>query len=94
MILLTGSSSRTAIFPSTSPVKLASGQKVMAVTSAARMVPLWFCADERCSGPEFLTYFEEQNAKIDKGEIKAEKLVISVLGINNVRKVLRPPFFR
>ena len=43
-------------------------------------------AKHKYSGPEFVTYFEEQNAKIDKQEIKAEKLKISVLGINNVSR--------
>ena len=33
-------------------------------------------------GPEFITYFNEQNAKIDKGEIKGKKITVSALMIN------------
>jgi carboxypeptidase C (cathepsin A) len=34
-------------------------------------------------GPAFVTYFDEQNAKIDKGILKGEKIVVSALLINN-----------
>ncbi|CAL1710317.1 unnamed protein product [Somion occarium] len=34
-------------------------------------------------GPEFVTYFDQQNALIDAGELKGEKVVVSALLINN-----------
>ncbi|KAI0089549.1 alpha/beta-hydrolase [Irpex rosettiformis] len=34
-------------------------------------------------GPEFVTFFDEQNAKIDKGELQGEKITVSALMINN-----------
>ncbi|KAJ0268568.1 hypothetical protein COL940_013270 [Colletotrichum noveboracense] len=34
-------------------------------------------------GPEFIDHFQAQNAKIDKGEIKGEKIKVVALGINN-----------
>ncbi|EIN14710.1 alpha/beta-hydrolase [Punctularia strigosozonata HHB-11173 SS5] len=34
-------------------------------------------------GPSFVTYFDEQNEKIDKGELKGEKITTAALMINN-----------
>jgi len=34
-------------------------------------------------GPAFVTYFDEQNAQIDAGTLKAEKVTVSALMINN-----------
>jgi carboxypeptidase C (cathepsin A) len=34
-------------------------------------------------GPEFSAYFQQQNAKIDAGKLKGEKINIVALGINN-----------
>ncbi|KII91592.1 hypothetical protein PLICRDRAFT_38372 [Plicaturopsis crispa FD-325 SS-3] len=34
-------------------------------------------------GPAFVTYFDEQNAKIDNGTLKGEKISVSALMINN-----------
>jgi carboxypeptidase C (cathepsin A) len=34
-------------------------------------------------GPAFVTYFDQQNAKINKGILKGEKIVVSALLINN-----------
>ncbi|KAF8965392.1 alpha/beta-hydrolase [Flammula alnicola] len=34
-------------------------------------------------GPAFVTFFDQQNALIDKGEIKGEKITVSALMINN-----------
>lgn len=33
-------------------------------------------------GPAFVTYFDEQNAKIDAGLLHAEKITVSALMIN------------
>ena len=33
-------------------------------------------------GPAFVTFFDQQNAKIDAGQIDAEKVVVSALMIN------------
>ncbi|PSR85531.1 hypothetical protein PHLCEN_2v5422, partial [Hermanssonia centrifuga] len=34
-------------------------------------------------GPEFVTFFDEQNAQIEKGAIQGEKITVSALMINN-----------
>jgi len=34
-------------------------------------------------GPEFVTYFDQQNALISRGKLKGEKIVVSALMINN-----------
>lgn len=34
-------------------------------------------------GPEFVSFFQNQNAKIDSGKIKGEKINVVALGINN-----------
>lgn len=33
-------------------------------------------------GPAFVTFFDEQNAKIEAGQLDAEKVVVSALMIN------------
>ncbi len=33
-------------------------------------------------GPEFVTFFDEQNAKIEEGTIQGEKITVSALMIN------------
>ncbi|TDZ60880.1 Carboxypeptidase S1 [Colletotrichum trifolii] len=35
-------------------------------------------------GPEFADHFQKQNEKIDKGEVKGEKIKLVALGINNI----------
>lgn len=40
-------------------------------------------------GPSFVTYFNEQNAKIKAGAIRAEEIVVSTLMIN--KGVQSPP---
>jgi len=37
-------------------------------------------------GPSFVTFFDEQNAKIDAGQIAGEKIIVSALMINNASK--------
>ncbi|KAF8508637.1 hypothetical protein JB92DRAFT_3120689 [Gautieria morchelliformis] len=39
-------------------------------------------------GPAFVTYFDEQNANIDAGQLVAEKIVVSALTINKSASVL------
>jgi len=37
-------------------------------------------------GPSFVTFFDEQNAKIEAGQITGEKITVSALMINNASK--------
>lgn len=39
-------------------------------------------------GPAFVTYFDEQNAKIDAGQLQAEKVTVSALMINKYEKII------